>query len=272
MAMNQPVVSRKPLPRTRQRARAAWIFCSILLGILALVVILDKDHLVGVSQPILAVFAGLLAGMMTFFLTGELGLQLRWLRGTGGVGVFALVLVFWTRLMPAPEPGLYRVRVTVLGAQGELIEEAVVRTSVGGEMKKVEGGWELDIPVGILPADHRLIIYAENPSSRAQKRQELTLSTDFQPTVEIKLLEDRNTMVHGRVLDEAGNPLSEARVSIIGHEAEAVLTGPSSEFILKAHAATGQMVRLRAEKKGFLPMEQDHPAGSGLATVVLERQ
>ena len=41
---------------------------------------------------------------------------------------------------------LYRVRVTVLNPQQQPINDAKVTSSMGGEPKKVEGGWQFDIP------------------------------------------------------------------------------------------------------------------------------
>lgn len=269
MDRQQPAGLRKPLTAAQRRARAAWVFCSLLLASLIAVVILDRDHFVGVSQPILAVFAGLLAGLMTFFLTGELHVNLPWLKGTGGLGVFVLVLLLWPKLMPSP--GLYRVRVTVLGPQGEMVEKASLTSAPSGDKKEVDGGWELDIPAGSLPESHKLTLYARHPATSSQAIRELTLGKDFQPTIEIRL-PAIFAMVHGRVLDQAGGPLSGALVSVRGFEGEGVRTGPGGEFTLASHATPGTMVWLRAEREDFHSTEQDHPAGNGTATIQLQRQ
>ena len=52
---------------------------------------------------------------------------------------------------------MYRIRVTVVGAQGVPVEEAMVWSSAGGEPKKVSGGWEFDVPMASRPADGKII-------------------------------------------------------------------------------------------------------------------
>jgi hypothetical protein len=262
----------KPLTRARERARASWIFSLILLAILVAVVWFAPERLAGFKQQILAMFAALLAGFMAYFLTGDLGIQRSWLRASGGLGAFALVLLLWPKLMPAPGPDVYRLRVTVLGPQGQLVEDAEVRSSVGGEQKKASGGWEMDIPIGSLPADRKVIVYAAKPTAFWSGRRAVILDKDFRPVVEVQLAGDRAAKVQGSVQDEAGHSLPGVRVNLAGYEGEAVLTGPEGGFVLAAHAAPGQIVHLHAEKQGFRPLEQDHPAGRGAATLILESQ
>jgi len=262
----------KPLTWTQHRVRAVWVFSLILLAVLGVVVVLDRNHLAGVSQPILAVFAGLLAGLLTFFLTGDLGLRLPWLRATGGLGIFSLVLLLWPKLLIGPGPGLYRVLVSVFDPQGEAVEEATVWSVPGGEKKNLEKGWELDIPAASLPENKRLIIFAQNKRTSALGRRELILGKDLQPTVEINLPENLSAMVHGRVLDEGGKALSGVKVSVAGFDHESVTTDAGGTFTVPAHSAPGQMVRLRAEKQGFPVLEQDHPAGTSLTTMIMEHQ
>jgi hypothetical protein len=270
--MSQPrqVAPSKPLSRARERARASWIFSSVLLAVLVAVVWFAPERLPGFKQQIVAVFAALLAGFMAYFLTGDLGIQKTWIKASGGMGVFALILFLWPKLMPALGPELYRVRVTVLGVQGQLIEDAEVRSSVGGERKKVDGGWELDIPAGALPAGHKVTLYASKPSDFLRGSRDLILQKDFEPTISVEVYKDRSAQVTGSVQDEEGHSLPGARVNVAGYEAEAATTGPEGGFTLAAHAAPGQTVRLHAEKLGFKPLDQDHPAGNP-ATLRLDR-
>jgi len=268
----RPVAPPKPLTRAQERARASWIFSLVLLAILVAVVWFAPERLAGFKQQIVAMFAALLAGFMAYFLTGDLGIQRSWLRASGGLGAFALVLLLWPKLMPAPGPDVYRLRVTVVGPQGQLVEDAEVRSSVGGEQKRVSGGWEMDIPVGGLPADRKVIVYAAKTINFWSGRREMILDKDFRPVVEVHLTEDRTAKVQGSVQDEAGHSLPGARVNLAGYEGEAVITGPEGGFVLEAHAAPGQEVHLHAEKAGFRPLDQDHPAGRGAATLILESQ
>ena len=95
------------------------------------------------------------------------------------------------------------------------------------------------------------------------------LGTDLNPTVVIRLQKDVSAKVNGRVLDERSNPVSQAWVHVVGHEGERVQTGAAGEFALAAHAARGEMIRLRAEKTDFASEELVHAAGGEPATMIL---
>src|SRR5262245_18854318 len=45
-------------------------------------------------------------------------------------------------------PGVYRLRVTVVDPHGTPMDDAQVWSSLGGEPKKVSGGWQFDVPAG----------------------------------------------------------------------------------------------------------------------------
>ena len=151
------------------------------------------------------------------------------------------------------------------------MEDAKVWTSVGGELKQVAGGWELDIPLSKVPADGKITVHAAKESAFLSGSSETRLGKDLAPTMTLRLAANPPATVRGIVLDESGNALEGVRVSVIGHEEEAVATGAGGQFILPAHAATDQQVRLHAEKPGYRGITQIHPAGSFPATLTLER-
>lgn len=223
------------------------------------------ERLAGFKQQLLAVLAALLAGLMTFFLTGDLGIQRSWLKASGGLGAFALLLFLWPKIVPAAGPELYRLRVTVL-EKGQPVEDAEVRSSVGGEKKKVEGGWELDVPAGILPADRKVTVYADKDFSHG--RREVILDKDLQPAVTVELKADLSAKVFGRVQDGKGRSVEGARVWVERYAAEAVTTGPGGEFNLAAHAAPKQTVRLHFKKGDLEPPSQDEPAGKSVTLLL----
>jgi Carboxypeptidase regulatory-like domain len=99
------------------------------------------------------------------------------------------------------------------------------------------------------------------------------INKDFKPSVRTKAAETMTAKVRGRVLNEAGDPIAGVKVSVVmeGLETEAVTTGQEGGFSLPAHADHGQMIKLRAEKPGFRAREQEHPAGTSPAEIVLER-
>jgi hypothetical protein len=62
-----------------------------------------------------------------------------------------------------------------------------------------------------------------------------------------------------------------ARVSVDGYGAEGVLTDATGRFVLRAHVAEGQQVRLRAEKTGVGAADLYHPVGRDPALLQLNR-
>jgi len=268
MSRPRKVPPPKPLSRARERARASWIFSSVLLAVLVAVVWFAPERLAGFKQQLVAIFAALLAGFMAYFLTGDLGIERSWLRASGGLGAFALLLFLWPKLAPASGPDVYRLRVTVLGPQGQPVENAEVRSSAGGEQKKFQGGWEVDVPASTLPADRKVTVYADKTFQHGSR--EVVLDKDFQPAVTVELREDRSAKVSGTVQDLEGHAVEGARVSVVGHDAEAVFTRSDGGFVLPAHVSATQTVRLHVEKEGFTPEELEHPV-SGPALLRLGR-
>src|SRR5271157_64695 len=63
-----------------------------------------------------------------------------------GVAPFAASVFLQSR-------GVYHVQVVVVGPDQSPVEIAQVKSSNGGELKMVEGGWELDIPPQTRPVD-----------------------------------------------------------------------------------------------------------------------
>jgi len=165
---------------------------------------------------------------------------------------------------------VYRVRITVIGTGGTPVETATVWTSVGGEGKKVNGGWEFDIPVGTKPLDGEITIYAKIENSGPQGIANLRLDNDWNPSVAVLLNTDESAMVRGTVEDDSGHAIRGVAVSVIGYGDESLITSENGSFFLPAHVADGQTVRLHAERQGYEPLDQDHPAGSTPAILVLK--
>lgn len=162
--------------------------------------------------------------------------------------------------------GLYIVRVFVLGTDKQPVDDAQVTSSNGGEAKKIQGGWEFDVPPQSRPADGKLKLYASKKSSFLAGNSALILDKDYFPAVEIQLEQDASAVVRGDVIDERGRTVSGARVSIAGYPDIAV-TNEEGNFALPAHAADGQIVQVRAQKDrlvGTLSV----PAGKTVELVV----
>jgi hypothetical protein len=160
----------------------------------------------------------------------------------------------------------------VVGADGVPSNDAKVWSSIGGEAKKVDGGWQFDIPTKTKPVDGKLTVYAEVASAFEKGQKEVTLAADFSPSVTVPLAQDSSAVVRGQVVDTSGRAISGARVNVTGFGKESVTTEADGGFVLPAHAAKGQQVQLHAEKKGYSAVNQGHPAGTTAVTIVLERR
>ena len=143
--------------------------------------------------------------------------------------------------------GLYIVRVFVLGLDKQPVDDALVSSSNGGEAKKIQGGWEFDIPPQSRPTDGKLKLFASEKNAFLAGNSTLILDKDYFPAVEIQLEQDTSAVVRGVVVDDRGRSVAGARVSIPGY-ADVAVTNEEGNFVLPAHAADGQMVQVRAQK------------------------
>jgi len=156
------------------------------------------------------------------------------------------------RSIEASKDTIYRVRITVLNDQKLPIEYARVWSSIGGEPMKVAGGWHFEIPAAKRPQDGRLTIFASQENAHYWRgAHELQLNNDYNPAIVIQLELDTSAKVRGQVVDSRGRAVIGARVSVVGYEADAVITKEGGNFELPARAASGQDVRLHAEKRGY---------------------
>ena len=81
-----------------------WVFGSLLFIFFVLVFTIGPDKLPEFKQRMLGISSPLLAGFFTFFLTGEIKLRFPEMEGfigeksraTGGIGIFILVLLWWS--------------------------------------------------------------------------------------------------------------------------------------------------------------------------------
>jgi hypothetical protein len=82
---------------------------------------------------------------------------------------------------------IYRIRVTVVGPQGTPVEDAEVWSSLGGEPKKVAGGWQFDIPSAARSADSKVTLWASLNAAFLKGSLEVRLAGDLSPAVTIGL-------------------------------------------------------------------------------------
>jgi hypothetical protein len=167
--------------------------------------------------------------------------------------------------------GIYRVRVTVINPQNIPIEDAKVWSTIGGEPKKVSGGWQFDIPNASKPQSGQLSIFALRESDSLTGQADLVLGSDLNPVVTVRLRLDDSGKVRGQIVDAKNRAIKGAQVFVVGYESDIVITKDSGNFELPAHSAVGQMVTLHAEKSGYQAVKQEHPVGRHPATLVLEK-
>lgn len=166
--------------------------------------------------------------------------------------------------------GVYRVRAVVLDERGMPTNDAKVTCSVGGEVKKVEGGWECDIPAKTKPTDGKIQVYATVPEAYLTGTTELELKDDYSPVVTIRLGKDTLAKIIGVVVDENHRPLESVQIGVVGYDLEAVTTRAAGNFSLPAHKANGQQVQLFAFKKGYdAGPPQWHQAGDFPVTIIM---
>ena len=279
---SSPVTTPMDVSTAQSRSRATWTFGALFILFLVGFFILSPSSLPLFKQRIVAVISALLAGLFAYFFTGDLGVNFSssknspWrlaIKGTGGLAAFALVLVWWfSPFSPLKSDDIVHLRVTVVGPRGAPIENSRVWTSVGGEPKQVAGGWEFDIPMTKRPLDGKVTIYAAKESEFLEGSKEVELGEASHQAISVRLAPDRSAIIRGTVVDESGQALAGARVSVMGFDGEAVTTGAGGEFVLSAHAADGQQVRLRINKQGYELLEQFQMAGSFPARLRLQRQ
>jgi hypothetical protein len=86
---------------SQSRSGATWVFGSVLLLFAVWVFIFAPNTLPEYKHRMLGIFLALLWGLFAFFLTGDLGLEIKALesrfgklgvKATGGIAVFVLVL------------------------------------------------------------------------------------------------------------------------------------------------------------------------------------
>jgi hypothetical protein len=266
--------------RVRSKTLASWIFGSLLLLFVLGVFAFAPERLPEYKQKILALVMAILAGLFGYFLTGSIGIKLTALRtklgdvnvdAAGGLALFVLVMVWWlSPLAPVGTGGVAVVRITVLGSDKMPIEDAQVWSSVGGEAKRVAGGWELEFPLSKLPQDRKITVYAAQRAAHLNGQQEISVNEDEQISASIQLKRETSAQVKGNVYDDSGKPIERANVSILG--SGNATTDAQGFFSIPTNAAAGEDVRLHVSRPGYETIDQYHPAGADPAYVVLKRE
>jgi hypothetical protein len=166
---------------------------------------------------------------------------------------------------------LYNVRVLVLDPSNTPTNNAHVWSTLGGEAKMVEGGWELAlVPPTTDDSERELKIFgqSDDPPSRGQAR--LMLGDNHSPSVTLQLERSGYLRVRGTVLNQQGSAVANAQVSVAGHEVEAVSTNAKGRFELPTHEEEGTSIQLHVERPPYAPVKAFHyKVGSGSVFLIL---
>ncbi len=182
------------------------------------------------------------------------------------VGFLVLGLAPWVASHSLHSQAVYHVQVVLLRPDQSPVDLAQVKSSNGGELKMVAGGWELDIPQQARPADGKLTFSAVVKDEFLKGSSTLVLADDYYPTATVQLVADTSAMVRGVVVTEDLAAVAGATVSIEGYPDVAV-TDRLGNFALPGHAGKGQMVEIRA-RKGQVTGQLSAPAGKAVEVIL----
>lgn len=251
----------------------------LLFGFLVYVFQFAPSPLSTDKQRILAIVCALLAGLLGFYLTGDMGLTLTSaetrlgkvaVKATEGLAVFVFVLVWWLTPLSPITPDIYRVTLTVTDSQQRPVADARVTSSLGENGKQQGSVWQFDIPVSAKPSDKTVTFFAEKKAEFMSGRRELRLGNDFSPTLTIQMERDTSARAMGRVVDASDRVVNGAEVWVERYENEKTQTR-DGYFDLPSHHGEAERVMVFVARPNF-PIEQHWlAAGDPNAQIKLQR-
>ena len=161
----------------------------------------------------------------------------------------------------------YVLLVTVHNQEGLPVSNVEIQTDTTEQIRRLDNAWE--VVVRDREEGDTVTVYATSGFSNGKATP--TLGSKKKVRVPITLTQRTDATISGKVTDPDGNPVSEAVVSVLGHEPEGVQTGEKGHFKLKTHAAPGEEVRITAEK-GTLSWRGYLPAGESVEIRLIERK
>jgi hypothetical protein len=186
-------------------------------------------------------------------------------------GVFTCVAQRQGSSGPASSPSPYEMKVLVVDPAGRPVEDAKVWMSLGGEPRRVSGGWQFDIPWDPQQVRRRIKVFASRESAFLAGVTEYELGTNRYPVVSVRLEKSPPADIRGIVVDETGHGIGSVTIGVVG-ASDIVATGTNGHFSLPTDATDGEQVLVRAYKTNYMPVTQWHPAGRQPVTIILQRQ
>jgi hypothetical protein len=188
------------------------------------------------------------------------------LGGFAAVGIIVLGVTPFAAFSFLQSRGVYHVQVVLLRSDQTVVDIAQVKSSNGGELKMVAGGWELDVPQHARPTDGKVMLSAIAKDEFMKGGSTIVLAQDYYPTATIQMVAETSAMVRGVVVDEDLGVVAGAKVSVDDYP-ESVVTNAKGNFVLPAHAGNGQTVEIHA-RKGSLTGHLSAPAGKVVEVVL----
>jgi hypothetical protein len=223
-----------------------------------------------ITHPIaMAAFASVIAASTFGLAIRAKKLRNAWILAILAIGIIVLGLAPLGASTYLQSRGVYRIRTTILGPDQSPVEDAQVSSSIGGEPKRVQGGWEFDVPPQTRPADGKVILFASEKSAFLTGSSTVVLAQDYYPTISIQLTSDISAMIRGVVVDDRHRSVVGATVSVPGYQDVAV-TDKMGNFVLPAHVAVGQIVQVRAQKDQLVG-SMSVPAGRLPVELIVKR-
>jgi hypothetical protein len=273
----------------QSRLRGSWIFGSLLLVFFILVFSFGPESLPEYKTRMLALMSALIAGLFGFFLTGDIGVEIKALqsrfgtigvKAAGGIALFVLTIIWWVspvapvKSSPAAAPfENYKIRFTALDLQKRPVEDALIWSSPKGELNKVSGGWELIVPAATLPPEKKVTISIRTETPPLFRQIDLQLADKPDLVTNVQLERDRSSDVHGLVVDEGARPIPDAIVKVQGYTGEPAKTDANGAFKFPANWGRNEQVYLVIEKAGYKTnSEYPHLAGEEPAYIILKRR
>ena len=161
----------KPMKKT---PLGTWVFGSLLFLFFVGVFLFSPEKLPDYKQRMLAIACALLSGLLAFFLTGTIGLEIKWIKprfgdigvkATGGIAVFVLVLVWW--MSPLAPVGVEEVKKQVEDIKGDTAQTLKIVQSLEEEFRKQLG--TKDTQIVFLQGQLQQLQKVEEPSSKARQ-------------------------------------------------------------------------------------------------------
>src|SRR5664279_2188672 len=92
---------------------------------------------------------------------------------------------------------IYHVHVIVVRPDQSSVEVAQLKSSNGGKLAMVEGGWELDVPAKARPSDGKIVVSALVKDEFLKGISTLDLNDDYYPTAKIQLAAETSARLRG---------------------------------------------------------------------------